>query len=123
MTPDAFRRIALALPEAEERAHMHHPDFRVGGKIFATLAYPDESRGMVKLTPEQQYNVVREWPDAFAPVKGAWGLKGCTSVRLAKATAAALRPAMKMAWEGARASKPAKRTATPKARAARNRPV
>jgi hypothetical protein len=108
MTPDAFRRIALALPEAEERAHMRHPDFRVGGKIFATLAYPDEAWGMVKLTPEQQYNVVREWPDAFAPVKGAWGLKGCTSVRLPKATAVALRPAMKMAWEGARTAKPAR---------------
>jgi hypothetical protein len=111
MTPDAFRRIALALPEAEERAHMRHPDFRVGGKIFATLAYPDDSWGMVKLTPEQQYNFVREWPEAFVPVKGAWGLKGCTSVRLRKVTSAALRPAMEMAWENARAAKPAKRTA------------
>lgn len=108
MTPDAFRRIALALPDAEERVHMSHPDFRVGGKIFATLSFPDESWGMVKLTPEQQYNFVSEYPDAFTPVKGAWGLKGCTSVRLPKATAAALRPAMKLAWETARAVKPAK---------------
>jgi hypothetical protein len=123
MTPNAFRRIALALPESEERAHMHHPDFRVGGRIFATLAYPDESWGMVKLTPEQQYNVVQAFPDVFVPVKGGWGLKGCTSVRLPKATAAALRTAMKMAWEGARATKPAKRSAIPKARAARNRPL
>ena len=84
---------------------MRHPDFRVGGKIFATLAYPDQSWGMVKLTPEQQFNFVREYPDAFIPVKGAWGLKGCTSVRLAKATATALRPAMKQAWENAKAGK------------------
>jgi hypothetical protein len=106
MTPDAFRRIALALPDAEERAHMHHPDFRVGGKIFATLGYPDESRGMVKLTPEQQFNFVGAYPAAFVPVKGAWGLKGATSVHLAKATAAVLRPAMQMAWENAKAVKP-----------------
>src|SRR5579885_1015232 len=104
MTSDAFRRIALALPGAEERAHMQHPDFRVNGKIFATLGYPDETRGMVKLTPEQQFNFVREYPDAFTPVKGAWGLKGCTSVHLAKATAAALKPAMKDAWEQAQAA-------------------
>jgi hypothetical protein len=109
MTPDAFRRIALALPETEERAHMRHPDFRVGGKIFATLAYPDDSWGMVKLAPEQQFNFVSTYPDAFQPVKGAWGLKGCTNVHLAKATAAALRPAMKMAWENAKTLKPAKR--------------
>jgi YjbR len=109
MTPDAFRRIALALPDAEERAHMHHPDFRVGGRIFATLAYPDESWGMVKLTPEQQYNFVSAYPDAFRPVKGAWGLQGATNVHLPKATAVTLRPALKAAWENARQTKPAKR--------------
>ena len=43
MTAAEFRRLALSLPEAEEREHMHHPDFRVGGKIFATLGYPDKS--------------------------------------------------------------------------------
>ena len=92
---------------------MRHPDFRVGGKIFATLAYPDDSWGMVKLAPEQQFNFVSTYPDAFQPVKGAWGLKGCTNVHLAKATAAALRPAMQAAWENAKASKPAKRVRRP----------
>lgn len=104
MTPDDFRRIALALPGAEEHEHMRHPDFRVGKKIFATLGYPGEEWGMVKLTPEQQFNVVRARPKAFQPVKGAWGLKGCTGVHLKDATAASLRPALKMAWETAQAS-------------------
>lgn len=99
---------------------MHHPDFRVGGRIFATLAYPDGSWGMIKLTPEQQYNVVSAYPDAFVPVKGSWGLKGCTNVHLPKATATVLRPAMKMAWENARVSK---RSASSKSRSARPRPV
>ena len=99
---------------------MHHPDFRVGGRIFATLAYPDESWAMVKLTPEQQFNVVRTFPDAFRPVKGAWGLKGCTHVHLPKATVTAVRPAVKLAWENVKAP-PAKRPA--KVRSARNRPL
>ena len=102
---------------------MRHPDFRVGGKIFATLAYPDDSWGMVKLAPEQQYNFVSTYPDAFRPVNGAWGLKGCTNVHLPKATAAALRPAMKMAWENARAAAAAKRPAATKTRSARARPL
>jgi hypothetical protein len=108
MTTNDFRSIALALPEAEERMHMRHPDFRVGGRIFATLSYPDESWGMVKLTPEQQNDMVRLKPAMFVPVTGAWGRKGCTSVRLAEATVAALRAAMEMAWENARNHKPAK---------------
>ncbi len=62
---------------------MHHPDFRVrGGKIFATLAYPDKKWGMVKLTPEQQEEFVRAEPEVFEPVKGGWGRGGATSVRL-----------------------------------------
>jgi hypothetical protein len=116
MTPDEFRRVALGMPEAVEGAHMGHPDFRAGGRIFATLAYPNDERGMVKLTPEQQNDLVRAEPEMFVPVRGAWGLKGCTGVRLAKTTVAALRPAMKMAWENAR-SQPA-RAARPKARRA-----
>jgi hypothetical protein len=62
MTPASFRKLALALPEAVEAAHMDHPDFRVVGKIFATLGYPDEPRGMVKLTPEQQADFVGKAP-------------------------------------------------------------
>ncbi len=61
---------------------MHHPDFRVGGKIFATLGYPDDEWAMVRLTPEQQHNYTTEYPDAFVPVKGAWGRGGATNVRL-----------------------------------------
>ena len=109
MTADAFRRIALSLPEAEERAHMNHPDFRVRNKIFATLGYPDGSSGMVKLTAEQQYNFVREYPDAFVPVKGGWGAKGCTNVRLGKAKAGPVRSALQLAWQAAQAAAKAPR--------------
>ena len=98
MTADGFRKLALALPESEESAHMGHPDFRVRGKIFATLGAPDASFGMVKLTPEQQEGFVEKWPKVFVPVKGGWGLRGATNVRLAAATAAALRPALEVAW-------------------------
>ena len=71
MTADDFRKIALSLPEAIESAHMNHPDFRVRGKIFATLGYPDENWAVVKLTPEEQKSFVRADPDVFQPVKGA----------------------------------------------------
>jgi len=98
MTPDGFRKLALALPEAEESAHMGHPDFRVRGKIFATLGAPDASFGMVKLTREQQEGFVDFAPKVFVPVKGGWGLGGATNVRLAAATAATLRPALETAW-------------------------
>jgi YjbR len=75
MTAAEFRRIALSLPEAEERAHMDHPDFRVGGKIFATLGYPDKGWGMVKLFPDQQQEVMKSQPKAFVPAAGAWAGK------------------------------------------------
>ncbi len=100
MTAQGFRRIALSMPEALESAHMDHPDFRVRGKIFATLAYPDKGWGMVKLSPEQQQEFVQDHPLAFVPVKGAWGRKGATSVRLTKADAITLRRAMVAAWCG-----------------------
>jgi hypothetical protein len=67
MTADKFRRLVLDLPGVSEREHMDHPDFRVGGKIIATLGYPDESWGMVKLTPEQQWSFVTISPGAFRP--------------------------------------------------------
>lgn len=93
-----FRRLALALPQTEERKHMNHPDFRVAGKIFATLGYPNKERGMVKLTPAQQEEFVDAYPAAFFPVTGAWGRQGCTSVLLAKATKRALKSAILAAW-------------------------
>jgi len=98
MTPAAFRKLALALPETEERSHMDHPDFRVAGKIFATLGYPDKSRGMVKLSPEDQHYFSKDYPDAFIPVKGAWGRRGATSVYLKAARKDALEKAIHAAW-------------------------
>ncbi len=97
MTPDAFRRLALSFPEATEGAHMNHPDFRVGGKIFATL-WPDENWGMVKLTPEQQRMFVQAEPEAFAPIKGSWGKRGATQVRLRPAKKAVVKHALATAW-------------------------
>lgn len=97
MTPDDFRRLALSLPEAEESSHMDHPDFRIRGKIFATLA-PGGEWGMVKLTPEQQREWVRALPEMFQPVKGGWGKKGCTNIILATADAETIRKALAEAW-------------------------
>ena len=98
MTANDFRKIALSLPEAEEREHMDHPDFRVAGKIFATLGYPDKSLGMVKLSPEDQHYFCQDFPEAFIPVKGGWGRRGATSVQLKAAKKDALRKAMEAAW-------------------------
>jgi len=98
MTANDFRKIALALPETEERSHMNHPDFRVAGKIFATLGYPDKTRGMVKLSPEEQHYLSRDHPNAFIPVKGAWGRRGATSVVLKAASKETLQRAIHAAW-------------------------
>jgi hypothetical protein len=98
MTANDFRKMALALPETEERAHMNHPDFRVAGKIFATLGYPDKSRGMVKLSPEGQHYFSKDHPDVFIPVKGVWGRRGATSVNLKAASKETLRKAIQSAW-------------------------
>lgn len=98
MTADAFRKLALALPEAVEQSHMGHPDFRVGGKIFATLAAPGPGHAALMLTPEQQRAFVQGQPKMFAPVKGGWGAKGATNVVLKAATAAAVKPALLTAW-------------------------
>jgi hypothetical protein len=97
MTATQFRRLALSLPEAEERAHMGHPDFRVGGKIFATLG-PGEKWGMVKLTPEEQASLIASAPEAFHPASGAWGRRGCTIVRLHQAKSLTVRHALLAAW-------------------------
>jgi hypothetical protein len=97
VTADDFRNLALSLPEASEAAHMGHPDFRVRGKIFATLG-PDEDWGMVKLTPDLQGSFVRTEPDVFQPVKGAWGRRGCTYVCLAAAQESTVRQALVAAW-------------------------
>jgi hypothetical protein len=108
MTADAFRRAALALPDAIESVHMNHPDFRVANRIFATLSYPDAAWGMVKLPFDEQQKLVEAMPDAFTPAAGAWGRQGSTMVRLAKAKPQVLTHALEMAWRLAQA-KPAKR--------------
>jgi len=101
MTPAAFRKIALSLPGTEERQHMDHPDFRVAGKIFATLGYPDKTRGMVKLSPEEQHYFSKDYPDVFVPVKGAWGERGATSIHLKAATKEVLTKAIQAGWRNA----------------------
>jgi len=98
MTAGEFRSLALGQPEATESSHMNHPDFRVRGKIFATLGAPNHAWGMVKLTPEQQRRFVQAEPEVFTPVKGGWGRRGCTNVHLAAATDDAVRPALIAAW-------------------------
>ena len=74
-----FRRLALSFDGAIEGSHMNHPDFRVNGRIFATI-HPDDRRGMVKLTPDEQARFVSEHPAMFTPENGAWGRQGCTRV-------------------------------------------
>ena len=98
MTLTDFRRLALSLPEAVESAHLDHPDFRVGGKIFATLGYFDAGWGMVKLMPDQQQKFVKAEPKVFVPAKGYWGRTGAMCVRLKGVKKATLRKAMVTAW-------------------------
>ena len=97
MTAAKFRSIALSMPDAAEGAHMGHADFRVGGKIFATLG-PDESWGMVKLMPSEQKELLRAEPKALRPASGAWGRQGCTVITLRAAKVAMVREAMLSAW-------------------------
>lgn len=97
MTADEFRSLALGFPEAVEAEHMSHPDFRVGGKIFATLG-PDLDWGMVKLTAEQQECFMRKEPVVYRPANGAWGRRGCTIVQLDRADPASVRQALMEAW-------------------------
>jgi hypothetical protein len=115
MTANQFRRIALGLKDAVEGAHMGHPDFRVGGRIFATL-HADDLHGMVKVSPDLQERLVREFPAAFVPENGAWGRAGCTRVRLPEADEDTLGEAMTLAWQRASAegpTKPAKKKHSP----------
>jgi hypothetical protein len=107
VTGDAFRALALALDGAEERAHMGHPDFRVNGRIFASLM-ADERRAMVKITPDEQAALIAQAPGAFGPAAGAWGRQGSTMVDLAAADPAVVRGALVLAWELASAQPPAR---------------
>ena len=98
MTPNKFRELALGFPEATESAHMRHPDFRIGGKIFATLGYPDEHSAMVKLSADKQKEFIRTNPGVFKPVKGTWGQQGATNINLPAATIDIVREALTAAW-------------------------
>lgn len=99
MSAADFRRIALSLEGAEEGSHMGAADFRVGGRIFATLASQDQGYGNLMLTPEQQADFVRELPEVFLPVHGGWGRNGVTHIRLAKANEDVLTGALRTAWK------------------------
>jgi hypothetical protein len=94
-----FRRVALSLEGAEEGSHMGAADFRVGGRIFATLAAVKQGYGNLMLTPEQQVEFVGEMPDVFVPIKGGWGLMGATHIRLANAGEDVLAGALRAAWK------------------------
>jgi hypothetical protein len=117
MTPEQFRRLALSMPGAVEGEHHGHPDFRANGRIFATLL-PDGERGMVRLSPQQQREIVQAHVGGFVPANGAWGRAGCTYVRLEAASVDALRPWMTLAWQEVVEHLPAK----PTAKAPRKRP-
>ena len=99
MNANDFRRIALSLPGAEESSHMGQPDFRVGGRIFATLASQKQGYGNLKLTPEQQAAFVEELPEVFLPIPGGWGRMGMTHIRLATASEEVLTGALHTAWK------------------------
>lgn len=93
-----FRRIALSLEGTEEGSHMGAADFRVGGRIFATLASQDRGYGNLMLTPDQQADFVSELPELFLPIPGGWGKMGATHIRLAQATEDVLAGALRTAW-------------------------
>ena len=94
-----LRRIALSLEGAEEGSHMGAPDFRVGGRIFATLASQSQGYGNLMLTPEQQAAFVEELPEVFVPIGGAWGRSGATHIQLAAANEDLLAGALRAAWK------------------------
>jgi hypothetical protein len=120
MTADDFRDIALGMNGAIESAHMGHPDFRANGRIFATLQ-ADEKSGMVKLTPEEQAELMGEHPRMFTPAAGAWGRQGSTMVNLHAADEATVRGAMLLAWQSV-TSMPSKSSSSKARKAKPTRP-
>lgn len=99
MKAEDFRRIALSFEGAEESSHMGQPDFRVGGRIFATLASAGQGYGNLMLTLEQQTAFVEELPEVFVPIAGGWGRMGMTHIRLAVAKEDVLAGALRTAWK------------------------
>src|SRR5580692_10748975 len=124
MTANDFRRIALSLEGAEEGSHMGAADFRVGGRIFATLASQQQGYGNLMLTPERQAEFVAEQPDIFVPIAGGWGKSGATHIRLSAANEDVLAGSLRTAWKlrieksakpGAKKRAPKPRTPKPRA--------
>jgi hypothetical protein len=115
-----FRRIALSLSGAEESSHMGNPDFRVDGRIFATLASAKQGYGNLMLTPEQQTAFIEEMPEVFLPIPGGWGRMGMTHIRLAGASEDVLYGALHTAWKlrVEKNTKSSKKKRSPKAGAA-----
>jgi hypothetical protein len=99
MNAKDFRRLALKLEGAEEGSHMGAADFRVGGRIFATLAHAAKGYGNLMLTPAQQALFVEDQPEVFLPVAGGWGRKGVTHIRLQAANEDLLAGALRTAWK------------------------
>lgn len=119
MTPADFKRLALSLDGAEQGSHMGAIDFRVGGRIFATLAHQAMGYGNLMLKPEQQATFIDELPDVFIPVAGGWGRMGATHVVLANAHEDVVRGALETAWRlrmamNERTKRPARKTSTAK---------
>ena len=114
MTAEQFRKLALGFAETIEASHVGHPDFRVNGRIFATLGYPSKRFGVVNLTPEQQQKAIARYPQVFTPAAGAWGRKGSTTVLLEAANEKLLRPWIEQAWKqiAAKSRRKARRSAT-----------
>lgn len=110
MTADNFRQLALAQPGAVEGAHRNHPDFRLGGKIFASLGVSDTAWGMVKLTPEQQAEFIAKAPRVFSPSAGAWGRSGYTRVHLGAARVPTVRAALTQAAQNVAAKRKTRRS-------------
>ena len=98
MNASDFRRIALSLDGAIEGSHMGAPDFRVGGRIFATLASQEQGYGNLMLTPEHQAEFIEAQPEIFLPIPGGWGRMGATHIRLANADKDVLSGALRAAW-------------------------
>src|SRR4051812_6771822 len=98
MTANDFRELARGFDDAEESGHMGAPDFRVGGRIFATLVHGHLGLGNLMLSPELQQSLIDEAPKVFFPVSGGWGRMGATHIRLAEATPEQLLKGLQLAW-------------------------
>jgi len=116
-----FTRIALSFPDAEQGSHFGATDFRVGGRIFATLAHVNKGYGNLMLDPEQQQHFVQDLPEVFLPVHGGWGRMGATHIVLSKANKDVLTGALRAAYT-LRVLKNAKSASKRKPRSARGKP-